>query len=145
MTDSISGFAYYVFASREEAPTEAERTRGVYLRGSAAGRYLDRYFSELHRTHSVEITMSGDACICGDIKLRALRTAIERAQRDVAALPPSWPMVMGYEFAPGEEADGREVVQSVSREELLTFLSRALGVIGVAEQSGACVHFGGGE
>jgi hypothetical protein len=145
VADSISGFAYYVFASRGETPTEGERTRGVYLRGSAAGRYLDRYFSELHRTHSVAITMSGDACICGSLQLGALRSAFERAQREVSALPPTWPVVMGYEFAPGMEADGREVVQSVSRDELLTFLSLTLGVIAVAEQTGACVHVGGGE
>jgi hypothetical protein len=112
-------YNYYVFGSRTEEPTPAERGSGAYLVGTAEERHLQAFFDPLYETLGIGIASSEDEVIAGKEKLDALAKALAEAIADVRARPERWPMIIGQRLV-------AEIVRS-------------------ARQDGGVVHFGGGR
>jgi hypothetical protein len=71
-------FAYYVFFSKAEVPTDQERESGVYLVETADARYLQKFFDPLYESAEIGICTSDDEVISGKNSLAALAEAVRR-------------------------------------------------------------------
>lgn len=137
-------FDYYVFASREEEPTEEEQQAGVYLVGAAEAHYLQQFFNPLYREAGIGLSTSNDEVISGRESLMALGEAVDAAIRDVEHRSAEWPVTIGYKYEQFQEALGAPIVEQASRSRLLEFLKAVAGVVQEARASDGHVHFGGG-
>lgn len=137
-------FAYYVFASRLEEPTSAEREGGVYLVGEAEARYLQQFFDPLYESAGIGICTSDDEAISGEAKLAALSKAVEDAIRDANGRPSQWPVTIGYKLEPFQREPGPAIVHIASRSLLLEFLEGVGEIVRRAREAGGFVHFCGG-
>ena len=137
-------FAYYVFASKLEEPSSAEKEGGVYLVGEAEARHLQQFFDPLYESAAIGICMSDDEAIAGELKLAALSQAIDDAIRDSHGRPSQWPVTIGYKLEPFQRELGHAIVHMASRSRLLEFLEGVGEIVRRARESGGFVHFGGG-
>ena len=137
-------FAYYVFESSNEEPTDREVAQGIYLVGMAEARHLQQFLGPLYASAGIGIATSDDEVVSGRANLGALRAAIDAAMRDVERRPPEWPVEIGVSMESLSGAVHEPIIGHASRSRLLEFLSGVARRVDHALRSDGHVHFGGG-
>jgi len=136
-------FAFYVFSSATEEPTEEEVESGVYLLEEGDARVLSPLLAPLYASHAIGICPSDDEIIGGREKLEALQAAVRRARAEIANKPETWPEVVGHRDFDFENPKAA-IVRVASRARLLEFLERAEMFTTQALETGGFVQWGGG-
>jgi hypothetical protein len=143
VADTLTAYLFHVFSSVSRDGAD-QSSRDVFLRSRPDARFLEAELAEPLARHCGEsITTSDDAVFSG-IDLPALEQLARDLRDRIEAKPPSWPVLLGYEYEPGSHV-GAPIHADANRETLLKFLSEVIELVAEAIPARRYLHWAGGE